>query len=576
MKKALVCGIVSALLFGGGGEARAEEPLYSERNGIGLKPKPTTAGPVSGQGVTVDPRRSLAVTEKAILSKFLLKDVLDKLALQNGNTGLTSAQLFRQLWDTQNPSGKGQADLTAVTSYPRCSDNANKLNGFPYACREAEGAQASPTSAITMDSYQAVGLFNRFDLMDVEGAVECGEYRIVFAKKDPTAGRNFIIFEGALSLPPAGWPLGHEGCRPVAKFWADLTNDPDVNSRATKLKNFYFNGLPGFLPVIHVKHYGVDNPMGQVRTNQFIAPTWMLREFKLARNCPTSTTCTLKFVPQTAKNTPAGSLFNPNNTSTLAKSFQAHLVTQVKALAEKDVNRFHYLVLNQFNMGQSDAQTTPSTEDDYVTQFKTVTTSTFRTNIVNELKRIGSTLTPEDIVARAQALSCGGCHRRSGGAPMGGFNFPSPAGFVHSSDKDDPADTTRYQLSSALVDTFLPQRKAVLEHFLNTPALNSQFTSQSVPSTATPGQTFPVKITVKNLGTRLWQKPDATLIPVSSQKWGVPKADVNTKVFLEKETTFTFNVVAPTVPGTYPFQWRMALNGGGFGPSSTLVNIIVK
>jgi hypothetical protein len=337
----------------------------------------------------------------------------------------------------------------------------------------------------------------------------------------------------------------------------------------------------GFLPVINVRNYGVMNegsyPLGQVRTNQFMGGPWMMREFKLSRACPTTTTCTLKFVPVTVKSTPAGSLFSPNNTSTLAQNFQAHFVKQVQTLANMDINRFSYTVPKEFIMGQSDAQS-PSTEDDYVTQFKVASTSTFRTNIANALKSTGSTLTPEDIVTRAQALSCGGCHRRSKDALMGGFTFPSPDGFVHSTDKEDPADTSRFLLSPALVNTFLPHRKAVLESFLNTPVLDSQFISQSVPLTATPGQTLAVKMTVKNLGTHMWQNPDFTLIPVSSHKWGLPKVALasGSMVFLDKESTASFNVVAPTVPGTYPFQWRMAQKGVGFGPSSTLVNITVK
>jgi Ig-like domain from next to BRCA1 gene len=577
MKKVLAYGIVLALLSGGRA-AEAAEPLMmqSERGGIGLEEVPQKSGMMTLQSLAVDPRRSLAVTEKAIVSQFTLAAVMNQLTTQNGATGLNSAQLFRQLWDTQN-AAPGQADLSAaVTGLPHCSDNTNKLNGFAYPCRTAEGVQAGSSSAVNMSSYVAVGLFNRFDMMSNTGS-NCGEYRLVFAKTGATPGRNFIIFEATLPNPQPG--QGREGCRAVGKFWADLTSDAVLSSRATKLKSFFFTGLPGFRPVIHMNNYGNDpSGLGQVRTNQFIGSPWLLREFKLKRQCPTTTTCTLKFVPATVKINPMGNLFNPNNVSTLASQFQLQFLDQVASLAIQDVNRFNYAMGDQFNAGQSDAQTASGVVDDYVAQFNAATTSTFRANIQARLDRIGSTLTPVDIVARAQALSCGGCHQRSSGAAMGGFTFPNSLGFVHSSERDDPADPTRFQLSPTLVNTFLPRRKAVLEGFLNTPVLNAAVSNQSVALTATPGQTLSVSITMVNQGTLSWNTANGiALIPVSTHKWNTLRMHVGTTpVHQGQATTFSFGVVAPTTPGTYPFQWRMARNDVGFGASTPLVNITVK
>src|SRR4051812_47491586 len=51
----------------------------------------------------VDARRSLAVTEQTILSRFSLERVLTQLAAQSGVSGLTALTLFQQWWDTQNP-----------------------------------------------------------------------------------------------------------------------------------------------------------------------------------------------------------------------------------------------------------------------------------------------------------------------------------------------------------------------------------------------------------------------------------------------------------------------------------------
>ena len=91
---------------------------------------------------TIDVRRSLAVTEQTILSRFSLQRVLTQLAAQSGVPGLTATALFQQWWDTQNPA-------PGLYPGPHCDDTVtppigSTINGYPYLCREgAEGAQAS-------------------------------------------------------------------------------------------------------------------------------------------------------------------------------------------------------------------------------------------------------------------------------------------------------------------------------------------------------------------------------------------------------------------------------------------------
>ncbi len=407
----------------------------------------------------VSARRSLAVTETAILAQFGLPAVLQQLASQNGNPGFTGAQLFRQLWETQNPaSGPGRTDLQPSA---HCADNAGTLNGFPNDCRPTEGAQANAGNFPNINSYSAIGLFNRFDLAPANGA-DCGEYRVVYGLAGG-GGRNFIIFEAILPNPRED--LGLEGCRQVQAFWRDLSNTADIQARATALRNFYFNGLPGYAPVFHLENYGF-NPRGagQLRVNMFMGGPWLLKEFKLERQCPNGV-CSLKAVPVTVKTNPFGGLFSPGSADPRAAAFQSHFVTQVQALAVNDVNRFNYDVPDQFNSGQSDAQS--FSVDEYLAQF--AGPSAFRNAIQTRLTQLGSPLTPDNIVARAQALSCGGCHQRSSGAPMGnGMQFPFSASFVHNTEFTEPGpDGTRFQLSSALANTFLPFRKNVMEEFLS-------------------------------------------------------------------------------------------------------------
>ncbi|RKG81044.1 hypothetical protein [Corallococcus terminator] len=430
----------------------------SDRGGMGVTNRGQEQGLGSVLPQTVDARKSVVLTETAILTGFTLSGVLTQLAAQNGGTGLNSTQLFRQLWDTQNPT-TGQADLQPSA---HCNDTGNLLNGFPNGCRPSEGAQAVPTSITNINSYSAIGLYNRFDLAPTSGA-DCGEYRVVFAKTGGGGGRNFIIFEAALPNPRPD--LGIDGCRPVQAFWRDLSTKP-VATRATAVRDFYFIGLPGFSPVIHMNNYGF-NPagIGQVRVNMFIGGPWMLKEFKLNRQCPGGV-CTLKFTPVTVKANPAGRLFNPTSTHALAPSFRAHFITQVEELAVNNVNTFNYSVPDTFNAAQSDAQSF-GIEDDYSAQFGNGA-STFRNDIQAELNRLGSTVSPNQIVARAQALSCGGCHDRSNSASLGGFSFPNSASFVHSTESTQTGpEGTRFAVSNALANTFIPFRKQVMEDFLN-------------------------------------------------------------------------------------------------------------
>ncbi|GMU05624.1 hypothetical protein ASNO1_18770 [Corallococcus caeni] len=442
--------------------------LHSERRGIGLSFR-APQGAVPSAGVTLDSRRSLAVTEQAIVSTFTLKQVMDQLVAQSGVPGLTSLQLFRQLWDTQNPKpGLGLGG--------HCNDQVDgsgnpAFNGYPYLCRPAEGSQiqvdpfADPNSG---NAYMAVGLFNRFDLAPVDGA-DCGEYRMVFAKRSGSssaANRNFIIFEASLPNPTPA--KGLEGCLAVARFWKDLSANGDLASRAGALRQFYFQGLPGFRPVVHIDNYGAEagRGTGQIRTNMFMQSNWMLREFKLQKTCGGTGCTSLKAVAVTDKVNPFGNLFSPTSTHPLASDFRAFLPSQVAALAVADLNLFNYEVPDRFNGGQSQAQ---GAENNYTVQFGSG--GTLRSALQTELTRIGSPLTPDHIIQRAKALSCAGCHDLSNGANVGlPQTWPRSLGFTHTSETTEAGpEGTRFLLSPAVVNVFLPHRAAVLDAFVNRP-----------------------------------------------------------------------------------------------------------
>jgi hypothetical protein len=96
--------------------------------------------------------------------------------------------------------------------------------------------------------------------------------------------------------------------------------------------------------------------------------------------------------------------------------------------------------------------------------------SSLRTDLQTQLTALGSALTPDDIVARAQALSCAGCHRLSNNAPLGGgLSWPPSLGFTHVTERvtEVAGGETRFVVSDTLLNYLLPARQAILEDFLN-------------------------------------------------------------------------------------------------------------
>lgn len=557
----------------------------SDRGGVGVAAADAEEPSVAAATI-IDPRKSLILTEPAALSGFTLKAVMDQLVTQSGVAGLTSLQLFRQWWDTQNTApGLGLG--------AHCNDQivngAPALNGFPHVCPRAEGSQASsdPFSNPTADAaYLPIAVVNRFDLAPTTGA-HCGEYRVVFARRSGLLNgqRNFLIFEAVLPNPRTD--LGIQGCRPVLNFWASLSTKT-LAERGPLLRSFYFTGLTGFSPVIHIDNYGnsTTRPTGQVRTNQFMTFNWNLREFKVKKICDAATgTCALRFVPATDKTNPFADLFRPSSTQPLKAEFQGTGTTSffasVQSLAVNNINTFNYRPSDKFNAGESDAQSSSSL---YTAAFGT-SASAFRTNIQSKLTAIGSTLTPDHIVARAQALSCAGCHQLSNEADLGGgLRWPSSLGFVHVSEFSEAGpEGNRFRISGALTGTFLPRRKVVFESTLNRAVRNSTFVSQTVPTSVLRGQVFTVTVAFKNAGTTAWTEQNqfrlASEAPADNIRWGKNRVTLapTDKVHFNQTKTFTFTVTAPATAGTFVFQWRMIDDPGTrFGALSTPVNITVR
>jgi len=112
------------------------------------------------------------------------------------------------------------------------------------------------------------------------------------------------------------------------------------------------------------------------------------------------------------------------------------------------------------------------------------------------------------------------------------------------------------------------------------PVDNASFVSQSIPSSMIAGQTAGISVTMSNTGNTTWAAGTYFLgsqNPQANSTWGLNRVNVASPVAPGGQATFTFNVTAPIVPGTYNFQWQMAKDGGGsFGSMSTNLGIAVS
>lgn len=419
---------------------------------------------------SIDPRRSLFVTDTDIVAAFSLQRVMESLVEQaNGRPRATG--LFQQWWDIMNPSpGQG--------SGPHCDDQVDPelgpvLNSYPYSCRPApaEGAQAECTSFNEAGcQYIPVAVVNRLDLAPADGST-CGEFRIIHAKSsgatNPT-DRNLVIWEAAVPNP---FPrAGRRGCGVIALYWSFLSviDQPELRSRW--LERFFFDGVGPIEPAVSIANYGANrNRAGQVRTNQFMGNSfiWNLREFQLD-----TSTGVLRFTPVTAKTNPWGGLFAADASHPAAASFSQWLPGEIPLLSASDPNDIFMNVPDRFNSGQSMASN--SNDTDYLDQFGQED-SALRGALETELAELGSDLTAEHIVARAQTQSCAGCHQLSNGADLGGgTRWPSSLGFTHVSEQTEVVDgVTRFRISPAVEQVFLPARQANLERFLRGAQLQS-------------------------------------------------------------------------------------------------------
>lgn len=116
-------------------------------------------------------------------------------------------------------------------------------------------------------------------------------------------------------------------------------------------------------------------------------------------------------------------------------------------------------------------------------------------------------------------------------------------------------------------------------HFVVPPAVrNAQVVSQSVVTTMQVGGTQTVNVQMRNTGDYTWSAGTGFRLGASgdSTTWGTGRVALTNDVAPGQTASFTFNITAPSAPGTYNFQWQMLQEGvTWFGAATSNVSINV-
>lgn len=471
----------------------------------------------------IDWERSLIIRDAELLAGFGFERVMDQIVETGGDPSMTALELYRRWWDTMNAEHERQPLVSSpeegeLARYDQpCDthvvDGVSFFNDFPIECPRIEGilAYTDPFAetivvdgreVINPDSYIPIGLFNRIDLAPSDGA-HCGEMRIVFAKTSgtfpdsdellpPGGNRNLLIFEAVVPNPNPD--CGVDGCLPLAQQWLKLSRIRNPNALRTELEKLYFEGFDEFAPAIHADHFGPKG--GHLRTNQFMSAVsvdrstpprsrprgfapWQLRDFKLTKSCGDEGVCELGIKQLPVDDNPFGSLFSSDSELPQAAGFQAQFLDEIPNLAIPGLKTISMDLDTKYLAGESTAPVlclppgTPGAPPGsnippdacYIDHFDS--DSTFARQIQDELDAIGSSVTPEQIVQRADTLSCAGCHHNVEAVDLGDgeFQSPKPMGFVHISE-EDPIEGRYHRLSMMMHRQDIPHRMDVLRDFM--------------------------------------------------------------------------------------------------------------
>lgn len=103
---------------------------------------------------------------------------------------------------------------------------------------------------------------------------------------------------------------------------------------------------------------------------------------------------------------------------------------------------------------------------------------------------------------------------------------------------------------------------------------NSNYITQSLPSTMIAGQSYTVSESFGNMGINTWTRAGGYYLrsvnPTDNLTWGRNRVDLSPSesILTGQAKTFTFTAVAPMAGGTYNFQWKTSQGIHAFGAAS--------
>jgi len=143
-----------------------------------------------------------------------------------------------------------------------------------------------------------------------------------------------------------------------------------------------------------------------------------------------------------------------------------------------------------------------------------------------------------------------------------------------------PATPGTYNFQWKMVQDLVEWFGAMTQNVQVKVGLNdAAFVAQSVPPLMQPGQTYAVSVTMNNSGGKTWSAATnhrlGTQNPQDNTLWtGFTRRALPSTTASGSNAVFSFNVTAPSTPGTYNFQWKMVQDGvewfGALSPNQAI------
>lgn len=401
---------------------------------------------------TIVGERAFVVTESEALAPFTFDRVVGAL------TGGQAATWIGMLAATQTNGRRRQVVM------PLARFIANTESGY-----------WRPAGTTGWSHVRLIAIVNRFDLAAPD-YTDCGEYRLVFSRSTEGTARLHIAIETVLPNPDP--PSGRRGCAAVAEFWWGLALTESVEARRQHLQRFFFEGLPPYRPALDSRSF---ETRGRVRTTEIGDGRPRFRQYEWKRHCATARPCAPKLSSVALDNMPDGSLFDAGTGDRVA-TFRREFLRQVGSLSIPDVNRYFMNIDRAYSVSDVEALVPAfNYRLPFRRSLQTDSGRAFREQIAEELRNADSTLSPEDIISRAETQNCAGCHGKPG--PVGG-GVVFPNAFESGEHiADDPL--LESILSPALQDVYLPYRIDLLRDYLRTAARSTVATHRQLISRET-------------------------------------------------------------------------------------------